>query len=585
MAAGATDLPAVRSGGGEPLPPYVEPQPKKRRTGRVVAIAVGALAVVGGGIFAVSALTGGDGADSPEGAVESLFTAVEHEDLIGVLETLPDGERQALVEPIQDINSELKRLGILSDDVDLEAINGVDFEIDGLKLEAIELAEGISVVRVVGGTVTATTEPDDVPIGDALQSVIEGNGGTIDVPQSTDTAELADAGIELVAIEDDGWHVSLYYTIAEAARQSAGAPRPDFGNRIEPQGASSPEDALRNLFDAAADLDLEGVIASLPPGEMRALQEYAPLFLDDVEQAAADVKADGFELSIDDLGVTTKGEGDTVVAQISTFAVSGNSPDGEFALAFDGECFTLQIPEGTDFLFPGAEADGDEQKICNEDFEAEDSGALGEIVTRITEEAGFVMVRVDGEWYTSPTRTFFQSIIAVLKAFDREDVENFDQLLEDFFAGLGGVAEGTVLPPGCEDILAESNPDFDDPEVQACYDAAGIEVPGTDDPAASTTTSVGAEESTTSTTEDPTEDGTVTPGELQPPVPPEGLGDDEELNALAQACYDGDMASCDDLYNLSDFGSAYEDYGATCAGRLPDSAGFCEELIGPTAPN
>ena len=126
---------------------------------------------------------------------------------------------------------------------------------------------------------------------------------------------------------------------------------------------------------------------------------------------------------------------------------------------------------------------------------------------------------------------------------------------------------------------------WDDPDVQECFDAVGVPVPGEDDVPASTTTIAGGTTETTPTTEDPTDDGEVTPGELQPPVPPVGLGDDEELNALAQACFDGDMASCDDLYNLSDFGSTYEDYGATCAGRLPDSAGFCEELIGPTAPN
>ena len=582
-----TEPPTAPHVDGEPLPPYVEPQPAKRRTGRFVAIAIGAVAVVGGGVFAAAALTGSDGAGSPEAAVESLFAAVENEDLIGVLETLPDGEREALVEPIQEINGELQRLGILSDDLDLEAIDGVDLEIEGLELEATELGEGVSAVRVVGGTVTATTEPDDVPVGETLENVVETNGGSIDVPAASETGDLSDLGIEIVAIEDDGWHVSLYYTIAEAARQEAGAPRPDFGNGIEPQGAGSPEDALRNLFDAGADLNLEGVIASLPPDEMRALREYAPLFLEDVNEAAAEVKADGFEFSIDDLGVTIKGEGDTVLAQVTTFAVSGDSPEGEFAFAFDGECFTLQVPEGADFLFPGAEVSGDEQRICNDEVSTEDAGALGEIVTRITDEVGFVMVQVDGEWYTSPTRSFFQAFIAILKAFEREDIENIDQLIEDIFVGLEGIA-GAGLPPGCDEILSDPDPDFDDPEVQACFEAVGIEIPEEDDVPASTTTTTGETTETTagpSTTEDPTEDGEVTPGELQEPVPPVGLGEDEELNGLAQACYEGDMASCDDLYNLSDFGSAYEDYGATCAGRLPDSAGFCEELIGPTAPN
>ena len=48
------------------------------------------------------------------------------------------------------------------------------------------------------------------------------------------------------------------------------------------------------------------------------------------------------------------------------------------------------------------------------------------------------------------------------------------------------------------------------------------------------------------------------------------MGDDPQFNVLADECYDGDMQSCDDLYNgtLDDSSlSAYTLYGDTCAGR------------------
>ncbi|NDI49020.1 hypothetical protein [Goekera deserti] len=48
---------------------------------------------------------------------------------------------------------------------------------------------------------------------------------------------------------------------------------------------------------------------------------------------------------------------------------------------------------------------------------------------------------------------------------------------------------------------------------------------------------------------------------------PTGLGDDPVLDELARSCYDGDMGACDDLYLESEFDSAYERYGDTCAGR------------------
>ena len=51
---------------------------------------------------------------------------------------------------------------------------------------------------------------------------------------------------------------------------------------------------------------------------------------------------------------------------------------------------------------------------------------------------------------------------------------------------------------------------------------------------------------------------------------PVGAGDDEfdgYLDDLAHRCADGDLSSCDDLYDESDLGGDYEDYGSTCGGR------------------
>jgi hypothetical protein len=64
-------------------------------------------------------------------------------------------------------------------------------------------------------------------------------------------------------------------------------------------------------------------------------------------------------------------------------------------------------------------------------------------------------------------------------------------------------------------------------------------------------------------------DGSL-PGKLPPATQePDGLGDDQQLDALAQDCFDGDMQSCDDLYQDAPIGSEYQDYGDTCAGRQP----------------
>jgi hypothetical protein len=59
------------------------------------------------------------------------------------------------------------------------------------------------------------------------------------------------------------------------------------------------------------------------------------------------------------------------------------------------------------------------------------------------------------------------------------------------------------------------------------------------------------------------------PGAVNVPAaqPPTGLGDDERLNRLAQDCFRGQIKACDDLVRLSEPGSEYETYGATCGHR------------------
>jgi hypothetical protein len=58
-------------------------------------------------------------------------------------------------------------------------------------------------------------------------------------------------------------------------------------------------------------------------------------------------------------------------------------------------------------------------------------------------------------------------------------------------------------------------------------------------------------------------------GAGRPAEPPTG---DAEFDDLADDCYQGDMRSCDELFNLSPVGSDYEEYGDTCGGRWPVSA-------------
>ncbi len=58
-------------------------------------------------------------------------------------------------------------------------------------------------------------------------------------------------------------------------------------------------------------------------------------------------------------------------------------------------------------------------------------------------------------------------------------------------------------------------------------------------------------------------------GRTTPPAgrTPDGLGTDAALDRLAQSCYEGAMNDCDELYLQAPAGSAYQQYGDTCADR------------------
>jgi hypothetical protein len=88
---------------------------------------------------------------------------------------------------------------------------------------------------------------------------------------------------------------------------------------------------------------------------------------------------------------------------------------------------------------------------------------------------------------------------------------------------------------------------------------------------------------------------TTTPPAAPVPAPaptqqPTGLGTDARMDLLAAACFNGTMQACDDLYDESPLGSAYEAFADTCAGRQPAGSGrycsdvFTDTVAQPTAP-
>ncbi|MEJ7845846.1 MAG: hypothetical protein WKF93_09390 [Acidimicrobiales bacterium] len=133
---------------------------------------------------------------------------------------------------------------------------------------------------------------------------------------------------------------------------------------------------------------------------------------------------------------------------------------------------------------------------------------------------------------------------------DEGDVADVIELVQD------------ELGPQAEDLCGEDPDEF-------AVAPEGEATTTTTEPDTTTTTTGG--DDTTTTTAGDGEEGDSPPVGAREPVP----GDiAPEFASLAQACFDGDMESCDTLFADTPPGSIDEAYGDTCAGRIDDGQGF-----------
>ena len=336
--------------------------------GALVAAAV----VLLGGIGAALKFTVFDknGEDTPEAAADAFVAALDQEDPLGLIEVMLPSEFESTIEPANAVVKELVRLEYLSD----AAYEDDNFSLgDTIKIEVVEpieyesqpLVEGfedIQEINFTGGKIQITSDPTKLNALRGTRANQDNINGEVEVstisftPTSyvtsttntgVDSSETSDEPLSLVAVkEDGGYYISLYYSIAEAARKDAGAEKPDFANPLQPQGADSPEEALTLFMDRLTDLDFEATAAIMDPQEFRAMYDYWSLIQPELDEAG-DIKAqaadEGFSWDLNFEARSEERDGRTVA--IPT-AMSGDfqfddgfdSVDIEFSL--DDSSFT-----------------------------------------------------------------------------------------------------------------------------------------------------------------------------------------------------------------------------------------------------
>ncbi|MDR0625684.1 MAG: hypothetical protein LBG11_00250, partial [Bifidobacteriaceae bacterium] len=342
----------------------------------LVAVAVVvALAVAGGGAYALLALKGGSaGASSPEDAAKALFNDTETLltdmaalDIAKVASHFAPSE-QGLFEGVADASKSVTTDNAQSDELkeSLEsAQKALTIDFKDLEFTGETLAEGVNRTAVTGGTISLDA---DVPalataildIYDSRPSISQMGLDPIDqshleeqlgavFPVSKGADDLAAlAGLNdlfVVTVQEEGdWFVSLSMTAAQYSFEDSGLDRVDLGDPIpesEMKGASDANGALDNFIsalDAAATSgDLRELAKALPVAESRLVAVYGPALTSADEGGAA-----GLSEVLGGVTGTKTGE----IGGHARITLDSLVIPGYFTLTRQDDTWTLSIEDG-----------------------------------------------------------------------------------------------------------------------------------------------------------------------------------------------------------------------------------------------
>jgi len=403
--------------------------------GRGIALAAAAVLVGGGGYLAINAGSSEGGADSPQAALDNALAAIANEDLIGAAEFVEPSERETMIDAGFEVIEELVRLDVFDESLDLSSVEGFDFEFDDVEITAVEVQPGLAHLFIESGTATASVDGTAVPLGSLVTDRMDEDDLAI---TETSTEQMRESESPIVAVERGGrWYLSLWYSIAENALIETGSPRPDPTERLTEIGADSPERAVENFVGALEQLDVATMIGMLDPQEASALYDYAPVFLDDVQDGADEalrsIRDEGWSWDVTDLDLRAESEGSLATVFVDRMEFEASGPQGDLGVSFtaekvevlfegpdlsvdyvvEGDCFTVTVDEGY-----GA----DTTSMCTDEMlddlglQSLSSSALGGFAT--VEDYGIVVRNVSGRWYISPIRSGSRSTLQAIRALE-----------------------------------------------------------------------------------------------------------------------------------------------------------------------
>jgi hypothetical protein len=381
-----------------------------------IASAVVLVAAGTGASFMLAGLNGGSGASSPAAAVQQMIDALNKSDVIGVLDNLAPGERNALEPGLEDIFGQLKRIGVLSSTADISNVTGLHISEQDVATSTDQLAPGLAAVTVSGGTNSEAVDPGQLPLGNYFQGLVNKAMNSRSVSTSGPNSGHTTLGTIKVG---GGWYVSIGYSIAINALRSDGqSGAPPASGQLQPVGAASPQGAVQALFRSVSQLDLTGLLAGLDPEELAAVDAYAPDWLPNA-QSALDKLQSQVSIHFGNLIFTTQAVDGGALVKIGnglTLNLKVHGVDVEYA----NGCYTV-TGQGVNEHECVTSGDKYENQLL-----ALLPPAVQPIFKRLTSmkpDTGFVTAEENGAWYVSPTRTYLNGISDLLSEFQPGDIQ------------------------------------------------------------------------------------------------------------------------------------------------------------------
>jgi hypothetical protein len=295
-----------------------------RNRGRRAGLIAAVTALIGAGGFTTYSFLGAannGGAATPEEAVTAFVSAIEHEDILGMIDVTVPEEVGVLRNTVETATADAKRMHVLADGFSTSGVQGVDISFDDVQLETTVIDDDLATVTASAGTFNAAFDPRMFPFGDKARALLTG-----DETAGKVSANLAGSTpVRLATVRRSGrWYVSLEYTAAEYIRDANGwdSPLPVARTAV---GADSPEAAVNGFYERLAAFDLQGAMDTFAPGE-DAMAWLAPMWLPNAQAGADKAHANGWSVTIAGVTYETIGSGDHLTMKPLTFVAEGTVP-------------------------------------------------------------------------------------------------------------------------------------------------------------------------------------------------------------------------------------------------------------------